>query len=68
MSTSEVQARKFMNMVNVVSYEVAGHDNWDRLYSAQRKLIEDMLNLQSMPVHGGVAEVIVIYKNESEEV
>ena len=68
MSTSEVQVRKFTNMVNAVSYELVGHDNWDRLYSKQRKLIEDMLNLQGQPDHGGVAEVIVFYKNESEEV
>jgi len=68
MSTSEVQARKFTSMVNAVSYEVVGHDNWDRLYSAQRKLIEDMHHLQSLPIHGGVADVIVFYKNESEEI
>ena len=61
------EARKLGSLVDKACREYVGHDNWDELYSDQKKIVEDMLKLQFMPVHGGVAEVIVFYKNPFDE-
>ena len=69
--TDYEESRKFGNLVDkvcriVVGHE-KGHENWDELYLDQKKIVEDMLKLQFMPVHGGVAKVIVFYKNPYDE-